>query len=333
MRSCARTRREHERTLESTAQADDEDESTYYEAISRCTTPSNISSTGSNRGGMSDNQSYVSDPVLHQSGSQLVRSKHPATTVSMFSSGNNCVEMESSPTLAAPVPATRGGNAARWPSERRGSYGTHGSHSPSQAAAFASDKSTHGTGKSGYFPSTFATGSVSSASSDDWRYGNYAYASSDSMTSASPSPRSVFYNSPGTPFSHAVNAHSQSSPAQSLHAFSLPPASLDLPVASTSGFSCNAEISSISTNVKRTAHPMPFFTQSPLRTASHHDSSDDGDGETLPGIDDSLLQLPENFALVYPNVFRSSFPLKRHYPYLRGLGLKTVLTLVQGRLS
>jgi tyrosine-protein phosphatase SIW14 len=37
---------------------------------------------------------------------------------------------------------------------------------------------------------------------------------------------------------------------------------------------------------------------------------------------------PENFSLVFPGVFRSSFPKRKNFPFLQSLGLKTVLTLV-----
>ncbi|MCO5598624.1 hypothetical protein L7F22_052721 [Adiantum nelumboides] len=42
----------------------------------------------------------------------------------------------------------------------------------------------------------------------------------------------------------------------------------------------------------------------------------------------SPLIPPDNFAMVNTWVYRSSFPKKRHFPFLRTLGLKSVLTLI-----
>ena len=40
------------------------------------------------------------------------------------------------------------------------------------------------------------------------------------------------------------------------------------------------------------------------------------------------LVAPENFAMVFPGVYRSGFPKKRHFPFLKKIGVKTILTLV-----
>jgi tyrosine-protein phosphatase SIW14 len=44
--------------------------------------------------------------------------------------------------------------------------------------------------------------------------------------------------------------------------------------------------------------------------------------------DNADLLAPENFALVEDGVYRSSFPRKKNCPFLRTLGLKTVISLV-----
>lgn len=46
------------------------------------------------------------------------------------------------------------------------------------------------------------------------------------------------------------------------------------------------------------------------------ESSSSGDSEVSP---------PGNFAEVVPGLYRSSFPHEKHFPYLRSLGLKTIL--------
>ncbi|CAN0565442.1 unnamed protein product, partial [Ectocarpus sp. 12 AP-2014] len=37
---------------------------------------------------------------------------------------------------------------------------------------------------------------------------------------------------------------------------------------------------------------------------------------------------PDNFSMVDAGIYRSSFPMKKHFPFLRKLGLRTILTLV-----
>ena len=37
---------------------------------------------------------------------------------------------------------------------------------------------------------------------------------------------------------------------------------------------------------------------------------------------------PENFALVEKGVYRSAFPMRKNFPYLARLGLRSILTLI-----
>ncbi|KAI3485740.1 hypothetical protein L1887_50896 [Cichorium endivia] len=46
-----------------------------------------------------------------------------------------------------------------------------------------------------------------------------------------------------------------------------------------------------------------------------------------PDFQEDLLP-PDNFAMVNSHVYRSSFPKKKHFPFLRTLGLRSVLTLI-----
>ncbi|GAA5846506.1 hypothetical protein JCM9279_006719 [Rhodotorula babjevae] len=64
----------------------------------------------------------------------------------------------------------------------------------------------------------------------------------------------------------------------------------------------------------------------PTTTASHsvahtHELEHDADADTL--------RPPENFAMVSPKLYRSSFPRDKHFAFLRSLGLKSVMVLVQ----
>ncbi|BGP37102.1 tyrosine-protein phosphatase siw14 [Rhodotorula kratochvilovae] len=45
--------------------------------------------------------------------------------------------------------------------------------------------------------------------------------------------------------------------------------------------------------------------------------------------DETTLRPPENFAMVSPRLYRSSFPRTKNFPFLRSLGLKSVMVLVQ----
>eukprot|EP00903_Cladosiphon_okamuranus_P008219 g7912.t1 len=49
-----------------------------------------------------------------------------------------------------------------------------------------------------------------------------------------------------------------------------------------------------------------------------------------PQLEDQEEDLfpPDNFSMVDAGIYRSSFPMKKHFPFLRKLGLRTILTLV-----
>lgn len=48
----------------------------------------------------------------------------------------------------------------------------------------------------------------------------------------------------------------------------------------------------------------------------------------LPEVWEETVQPPENFTMVSSWIYRSSFPSRRHFGFLRGLGLRNILTLV-----
>ncbi|GAA5892325.1 hypothetical protein JCM8208_001511 [Rhodotorula glutinis] len=69
-------------------------------------------------------------------------------------------------------------------------------------------------------------------------------------------------------------------------------------------------------------------------TASSATGADDAPTTTTapsdePEPDADTLRPPENFAMVSPKLYRSSFPRDKHFPFLRSLGLKSVMVLVQ----
>ncbi|ORX37769.1 tyrosine phosphatase family-domain-containing protein [Kockovaella imperatae] len=47
----------------------------------------------------------------------------------------------------------------------------------------------------------------------------------------------------------------------------------------------------------------------------------------LPNVEEDLIP-PENFAIVAPGVYRSGFPMRKNFPFMETLRLKTILTLV-----
>lgn len=160
--------------------------------------------------------------------------------------------------------------------------------------------------------------------------------------SASPSSRTAFMPS----YYHSPSGHignwsptlftylHHSSKEQHLHqlgALSLPPPSLDLPKSSSSTPPGeNAKRNGKSTDKLSTAaseSTTVFSPEFPGLGVQEDETSPVASTSTAAELE--LLQPPDNFAMVCPNVYRSSFPSKKHYPFLQSLGLKTVLTLVQ----
>ena len=174
--------------------------------------------------------------------------------------------------------------------------------------------------------------------------------SSDESISASPALKSAF-SSPTFGISchcHQShhNHHYQQSPSppysvpqfsfpKALQPLNLPPPSLDLsaPPSVPPPYLALAanDVSITDLTVTTTSTAACGYSSSAVTTTSTDDEVLTPSRETLvpPFADDALLQPPENFAMIYPSVYRSSFPLKKHYTFLRSLGLKTVLTLVQ----
>lgn len=78
----------------------------------------------------------------------------------------------------------------------------------------------------------------------------------------------------------------------------------------------------------------PFHQQgflSPQRSRSLHTPRDLLGPDLCDAVSEHepLLRPPDNFAMVSPGVYRSSFPSSKNFEFLKTLGLKTVLTLVQ----
>lgn len=63
-------------------------------------------------------------------------------------------------------------------------------------------------------------------------------------------------------------------------------------------------------------------TPAPQSTTFAHDAPSFSEEDLHP------LQPPDNFAMVNSWLYRSSFPKKKHFPFLRTIGLKSVLTLI-----
>eukprot|EP01135_Chromosphaera_perkinsii_P010095 Nk52_evm20s2011 gene=Nk52_evmTU20s2011 len=52
------------------------------------------------------------------------------------------------------------------------------------------------------------------------------------------------------------------------------------------------------------------------------------DNELETYVEEEELIPPENFAMVAKGIYRSGFPKKKNFPFLKKLGLKTILTVV-----
>ncbi|GAA5924186.1 protein-tyrosine phosphatase Siw14 family protein [Sporobolomyces koalae] len=65
--------------------------------------------------------------------------------------------------------------------------------------------------------------------------------------------------------------------------------------------------------------PLSFTTATTITTVTQDEEEDD----------DGLVYPPDNFAIVAPGIFRSSFPKRKNFRFLQSLKLKSVLTLVE----
>ncbi|GJN87766.1 hypothetical protein Rhopal_000721-T1 [Rhodotorula paludigena] len=135
---------------------------------------------------------------------------------------------------------------------------------------------------------------------------------------------------------------SPAAPRPLSHVPRAPPAHFDPPSRPTSSQSGSDPASSGTLVNAHTAHqppPSPSLTSTSGGGFAAPLPSDDGQCHAGSAIlkhsnegidwDDGTLRPPENFAMVSPRLYRSSFPRKHNFPFLRSLGLKSVMVLVQ----
>ncbi|BGP13153.1 tyrosine-protein phosphatase siw14 [Rhodosporidiobolus nylandii] len=85
-----------------------------------------------------------------------------------------------------------------------------------------------------------------------------------------------------------------------------------------------------SLSISAPVEPAPLHLDRPASPSTASVSSTvPGEQPPLPPSDDSILTPPENFAMVSAGLYRSSFPRSQNFSFLRSLGLKSVLTLVE----
>ncbi|GAA5894823.1 protein-tyrosine phosphatase Siw14 family protein [Sporobolomyces salmoneus] len=113
-------------------------------------------------------------------------------------------------------------------------------------------------------------------------------------------------------------------------AFSSPPAPpLPHPPSTLSHYVSPPRSPSLKGKEKALPHPLPLPSppRSTLTLTTTTTLSEAGSSEEEE--DERTLYPPENFAIVVPGIFRSSFPRKKNFGFLKSLGLKSVLTLIQ----
>lgn len=96
------------------------------------------------------------------------------------------------------------------------------------------------------------------------------------------------------------------------------------PLASTSRLASEFTTAATASAVAAPSPPSPTTTATShlsLETTATHPSPI----APIPLVDDGTLQAPENFATVSTDLYRSSFPRKQHFPFLKNLGLKSVM--------
>ncbi|KAK4700940.1 hypothetical protein P7C70_g5302, partial [Phenoliferia sp. Uapishka_3] len=136
----------------------------------------------------------------------------------------------------------------------------------------------------------------------------YSYPASSVSSMSDVSPRSFSYYAGSTSSISSVGSSSviMSSPT----ALCLPRATLD-----------DAAVAAA-----HTTKSVPVGSSTPIFTHAQRLEN----VYTLPkeiAIEETLLP-PQNFAMVSSFVYRSSFPARKNFPFLRSLGLKSVLTLI-----
>lgn len=131
---------------------------------------------------------------------------------------------------------------------------------------------------------------------------------------------------------------SPAAPRPLSHVPRAPPAHFDPPSRPTSSQSGSDPASSGTLVNAHAAHqppPSPSLTSTSGGGFAAPLPSDDGQCHAGSAIlkhsnegidwDDGTLRPPENFAMVSPRLYRSSFPRKHNFPFLRSLGLKSVM--------
>jgi hypothetical protein len=73
---------------------------------------------------------------------------------------------------------------------------------------------------------------------------------------------------------------------------------------------------------------LTMFTTNETQEESNQEGGGGGGGlikePTIRNIEEIYI-VPENFALVSPFIYRSAFPKRKNFPFLKRLGLKSIL--------
>ena len=169
--------------------------------------------------------------------------------------------------------------------------------------------------------------------------------SSASLFNSSSAPLSRV-TSPKTASTSTIESFRSGSPASLSEAVSRTPrpnGAMSIPITSTlssagsvASTASTSQASPDSRHIAATVEPTPMSASTTASAASSAPrpvsfivagSSNAAASAPTAEFQEDLLP-PDNFAMVNTHVYRSSFPKKKHFPFLRTLGLRSVLTLI-----
>ncbi|GAA5978900.1 hypothetical protein JCM10908_002727 [Rhodotorula pacifica] len=91
----------------------------------------------------------------------------------------------------------------------------------------------------------------------------------------------------------------------------------------------DADLTPLASTSRLSSHPHPVSPTGASQISLETTATEPSPPAPIPSVDDGTLLAPENFATVSADLYRSSFPRKDHFPFLKSLGLKSVMVLVQ----
>ncbi|EST04575.1 Protein-tyrosine phosphatase, SIW14-like protein [Kalmanozyma brasiliensis GHG001] len=160
--------------------------------------------------------------------------------------------------------------------------------------------------------------------------------------SSSSSASTSLFGSGSSPLSRVTSPKTASTSTMESFPRSGSPASLNgafsAPITSTTSSQLESDAKQSAASISNSIKAMPATASNgatapsvprivPFAQPALNGASTNSAPNPPPDFQEDLLP-PDNFAMVNSHVYRSSFPKKKHFPFLRTLGLRSVLTLI-----